>query len=286
MKKLVTACLMLSMVVGAIAVPLAKNIKKVNNLYYSYNNGTETAVLIPSQSMEDDYTYTMTGVITVPRSITIQFEGDKGTENVEYRVMEIAKQAMKDAYISGLQFEDKCPITVIREQGLYGISSVNGTLVMPDSLHLIEKEGIYVKSSMKATSYISELVLPASLDSLSLSSVVLNRVSRITFLGDVPPRCAVLPAAEGTAYNPWTSASAVTPNNIDIVVPAGAEKAYAACKGIGDYFTDLDKYKPVTPTDLTETTTVTAPRKMFHNGQVCIVRDGQYYSLLGVLIRK
>ncbi len=121
------------------------------------------------------------------------------------------------------------------------------------------------------------LTLPASLDSLALSAVVLPGIKYIEFLGAVPPRCAV--ATQGDAVNPWTSATEVTMPSVQVLVPEGAWSAYKAAAGIGDYFTC---FQGETPTGVTEQEHASAKAyKVMQNGQLVIIHNGVVYDAQG-----
>ena len=222
--------------------------------------------------------------------------GDEGSsqEDRTYKVTEIGENALKDAWAFTITFEKNSNLRVIRRRGLYGISC-SGAFVLPASLKTIEDEGLYVKSSSKAKQYISELVLPEGLESLAVSSIVLNKLQTLRFLGAVPPMCAT---AEGeTACNPFTAIGCATPEDVDVIVPDGSFDAYRQRSGIGDYFTVFTSYAPETPTGMEETleeqssspaddTTGSlqsgnTARKVMIGGKVLILRDGHSYNVLG-----
>ena len=255
---------------------------KDGGIWYLCNETTKEAVLVASKSADDGYVYT-DDALHIPATITVSggsYSGGGGSESSNvYAVTEIGEGALKDSWAFTITFDDKSNLRVIRKQGLYGIS-VSGTLTLPASLRVIEEEGLYVKSSAKAKDFISTLVLPAGLDSLGKSAIVLNKLQTLQFLGTTPPKCHYTESS-----NPWAGTDAATPDNITVTYPEGAYAAYNNRKGIGTYFTSFTG-PDETPTGLEErqeTERATAV-KVMRNGQVLIVREGRCYTAMGQLV--
>ncbi len=249
-------------------------------LYYLCDEGTLEAVLIASRDASMGYTYTQSA-LTVPATVTVSTgsigSGGGSESSRVYKVTEIGEAALKDAWAFTITFADNCNLRVIRRQGLYGIS-VSGTFAMPESLQMMEEEALYVKSPAKAKSFISTLILPASLDSLGKSAIVLNKLQTLQFLGTTPPKCHYTESS-----NPWMAEENATPDNITVTYPEGAYAAYNNCYGIGNYFTSFTG--PETPTGMENMQGAdrATTMKVMRNGQVLIVRDGRCYTLLGQL---
>ena len=260
--------------------------KDTQGLYYLCDDVAREAVLVACQDAEEGYVYTQDAIV-IPSTLTINNSsiGDEGSSQEDriYKVIEIGENALKDSWAFTITFSENSNIRVIRRRGLYGIGC-SGTFELPASLKAIEEEGLYVKSSAKAKQYISELVLPEGLESLAVSSIVLNRLQTLRFLGTVPPVCAT--ADDATAYNPWT-ATVATPADVELTVPEGSMDAYYYQAGIGDYFTAFTGYVPqTTPTGIVEVQSLPTdcPRKMSIRGQVLVVSDGHKYNILGTRI--
>lgn len=163
--------------------------KDTQGLYYYCDDATREAVLIACQDADAGYEYRQDAIV-IPATLTINSSsiGDEGSSQEDriYKVIEIGENALKDAWAFTITFSENSNISVIRRRGLYGIGC-SGTFELPASLKAIEEEGLYVKSSAKSKQYISELVLPEGLESLAVSSIVLNRLQTLRFLGTVPP---------------------------------------------------------------------------------------------------
>lgn len=255
----------------------------VDGLYYRCDKQTREAVVIACQNEETGNVYQEANIF-IPTTITVggaNYGGGSGTESENtYTVTEIGEQAFEGSWAQTFTFDKGSQVRIIRRRGLYGIKIK--TLDLPESLRVIEEEGLYIRSSQIAKSYIAMLVLPAGLDSLGLSSIVLNRLQKIRFLGMTPPKCAT---AEGDARNPWTAADNATPEDIAVEYPEGCRDIYKDCAGIGDYFTAFAESE--TPTGIEETlgartsSSAESVRKVMHNGRVVIIRGTRTYSLFG-----
>ena len=250
-------------------------------LYYLCDENTMEAVVIACRNAGEGYIYTQ-GTLTIPATVAVSGSslgsGGGSQSQQVYKVTEISEAALKDSWVQILSFAADSHVRVIRRQGLYGIKCT-GTLTLPASLRVIEEEGLYVKSKETSLSFISTLILPASLDSLGKSAIVLNKLQTLQFLGTTPPKCHYTESS-----NPWMAEENATPDNITVTYPEGAYAAYNNCYGIGNYFTSFTG--PETPTGIDEmqeedgATTM----KVMRNGQGLIVRDGRFYTMLGQLI--
>ena len=261
--------------------------KDASGLYFRCNSDTKQAVLISTQE-KNAKKYRMTNIV-VPATITVD-EGtisSGGTSQVEqvYTVTELDDDALKSATAYSITFEEPSSITTFGERALYDVW-VSGTLTLPSSLRLMKREALYVVVGKNAADFISKLVLPASLDSLCVSAIVLDRLEELEFKGATPPRCEVLRQAMG-AYNPWTAADACTDSEVKVTYPDGAFAAYQKCFGIGNYFAAFKSSDPETPTAVEETSreksdsSDAGAHKAIVNGRVMIIRGGRTYSLFG-----
>lgn len=256
----------------------------VDQLWYSCDPATREATVIACKNAQTDYVYEQANIY-IPATINVggaSFGGGSGSESENvYTVTEIGESAFEGSWAQTLTFDTESKVRVIRRRGLYGIGIK--TLVLPASLRVIEEQGLCIRSSQKAKSFISTLVLPAGLDSLGLGAVALNKLQKLRFLGMTPPKCAV---AEGEARNPWTTDGNATPADIAVEYPEGCKDVYKEHAGIGDYFTAFAE--PETPTGVEDTDAETLgarssspSTKTLLNGRVLIQRDGQTYTLLG-----
>ena len=254
----------------------------VDQLWYSCDPATREATVITCQNAKTGYVYEQANVF-VPATITVSgasMGGDSSSESENtYTVTEIGEGALEGAWAQTLAFGKGSQVRIIRRRGLYGLGIK--TLELPASLRVIEEEGLYIRSSQKTQSFIATLVLPAGLDSLGLSSIVLNRLQKLRFLGMTPPKCAT---AEGDARNPWTAADNATPEDITVEYPEGCRDLYKERAGIGDYFTAFAE--PETPTGVEDTDAETrssagAARKVMQGGRVTIIRGTRSYNLFG-----
>ena len=255
----------------------------VDQLWYSCDPATREATVITCQNAKTGYVYEQANVF-IPATITVggaNYGGGSGSESENvYTVTEIGESAFEGSWIQTLSFDPESKVRVIRRRGLYGVGIK--TLDLPASLRVIEEQGLYISSSKIAKSFISTLVLPAGLDSLGLSAIVLNKLQKLRFLGMTPPKCAI---AEGDARNPWTSAGVVTPADIVVEYPEGCKDIYKERAGIGDYFTVFSE--PETPTGVEEPDTSgirsssESARKVLQGGRVVIIRGTRSYNLFG-----
>lgn len=250
----------------------------VDQLWYSCDPATREATVIACRNAQTDYVYDQANIF-VPATITVggaSFGGGSGSESENvYTVTEIGESAFEGSWAQTLTFDTESKVRVIRRRGLYGIKIK--TLDLPASLRVIEEQGLCIRSSQIAKSFISTLVLPAGLDSLGLGAVALNKLQKLRFLGMTPPKCAV---AEGEARNPWTTADNATPADIAIEYPEGCKEAYKEHAGIGDYFTAFTE--PETPTGVEEMQDAnSSARKVLQGGRVLIICGTRSYNLFG-----
>ena len=228
-----------------------QTIQYLSGFYVNLDESTRTACILDAKATRGKYYQQDT--VTVPDAV---FHGGPGTgggqSGYTYRIMELGQRAFKGAQCKMLTFAMPSNVTVIGEEAL-------------DSLVNLSQD---------------TLTLPASLDSLALSSIVLPEIKCIEFLGAVPPRCAV--ATQGDAVNPWTSLQVVTSPATVVIVPTGSLTAYRAAEGIGDYFVDIREHGQI-PTDLPCSSLMSpaVPRKYLYRGQLVIENNGIRYTAEG-----
>ena len=282
----IIGCLLLA--ISAMSVSAESFVHKdASGLYFRCDPNTMTAALIATQQ-KNAKKYRMESIV-VPATVTVEqgtiSTGGTSQDEMVFTVTEVEANALKDATAYSITFAEPSSITTLGERALYNVW-VSGTLTLPSSLREIKREAIYVVVGKNAADYISQLVLPASLDSLCVSAIVLDRLEELVFTGTVPPRCEVLRQTTG-AYNPWTAADACTDANVKVTYPEEAYDAYQKCFGIGNYFAVFKMEDPETPTaaeqvmDGMKTSSVSTARKVIQNGRVTIIRGGRTYSLFG-----
>jgi len=233
---------------------VSSSLLRCDGLFYDCNITTLQAELAPSQTLKG--IYTVSGIV-IPATIKVSTGGGQtgGTGmaqgEVTYTVVCIGAQAFAGATATSIVFANPSNVATIKTLAFSNLPNLTG-----------------------------KLVLPASLQTLELSSIILPGLTEIEFLGSVPPDCELSDADNG-AYNPWTTLEASTSENITITVPEGAWEAYQDAPGIGDYFTCLRR----DPGPGTGCSDIQAdmPRvqKTMRNGRICILRDGTYYDLQG-----
>lgn len=232
---------------------VSSSLLRCDGLFYDCDIATMQAELVQSQTLKGIYTATE---IVIPASITVGTgDGQTGSGmeqgEVTYTVVCIGARAFAGATATSIVFATPSNVATIKTLAFSNLPNLTG-----------------------------KLVLPASLQTLELSSIILPGLTEIEFLGSVPPDCELSDADNG-AYNPWTTLEASTSEDITITVPEGAWEAYQDAPGIGDYFTCLRR----DPGPGTGCSDIQAdmPRvqKTMRNGRICILRDGTYYDLQG-----
>ena len=285
----IIGCLLLA--ISAMSVSAQSFVHKdASGLYFRCDPNTMTAALIATQQ-KNAKKYRMESIV-VPATVTVEqgtiSTGGTSQDEMVFTVTEVEANALKDATAYSITFAEPSSITTFGERALYNVW-VSGTLTLPSSLREIKREAIYVVVGKNAADYISRLVLPASLDSLCVSAIVLDRLEELVFTGTVPPRCEVLRQTTG-AYNPWTAADACTDADVKVTYPEEAYDAYQKCFGIGNYFAAFKTEDPETPTGIGETDVLSGARssspasnvrKVLQGGRVVIIRDNRAYNLFG-----
>ncbi|MBQ4508248.1 MAG: hypothetical protein II970_05075 [Paludibacteraceae bacterium] len=198
----------------------------LGHLYYRYNS-CANAIVAPRKSG----TYYKQLVIPA-NAVYVQStisDQDPLQGKTLLPVIEIDTAALVGATSPSLTFETPSNLRIIRKQGISSMPNIAGTLELPEGLELIETEG--VSNIGTETAPLTKLIVPSTIDSLSLSSVLLDRLTVIEFKGATPPRCAV-----SASLSPFSSTSLSTPAAVTVIVPDGSFDAYSDALGIGSYF--------------------------------------------------
>ena len=229
------------------------------HLYYRFNTCTSASVA-PRKSG----TYFKPLLIpasTVYEQTVISENSTPVTNKIFIPVVTIDTAALVGATSVSLAFETPSNLRVIRKQGISNMPGIAGTLELPEGLELIETEGVSALGSESAP--LTKLVIPASIDSLSLSSVLLDRLTAIEFRGATPPRCA----ASGS-LTPFNSVSLSTPADITVIVPEGSFDAYSDALGIGSYFNCFPKLLTVSSNGYG---TASADKPRYYAGETAVL---------------
>ena len=217
---------------------------------------------------------------TVPTQIgisglSISFDESGAGADYVFKVTALGKKALCKATVKNLVFTEPSNVCVFKEEALSQLSKLTGTLTLPSSLKVIEKKGIF-SGSTGGKMPVTKLVIPAGIDSLGMSSVVLNQVKEIEFLGPTPPKVY----DDGNGVLPWTiskTSAYNTPKDIKITYPQGADEAYKNAPGISTYFTQLQS-----GTAIENTKREASPAtKSLYKGMLIIKRNGVKYTTTG-----
>lgn len=210
---------------------------RAGSLYYS--------VKADSASVIADLTGGTYGTLTsveIPAAIdrttcTVE-EGKSVITRTGLPVVALGKKAFcNNKTIASVTFAAPSKIENIMPQAMQHMEGMTGTLELPEGLKFIATSGIY--SGVKGGQMpVKKLILPATLDSLDVISVILNELETLEFRGARAPKCRVRVTATQTQI-PWMIAPTntfPTPKDVEIILPEGAYDSYKAQAGIGDYF--------------------------------------------------
>ncbi len=207
-------------------------------LYCYYNTCTQKAIIVQRDVASKPY-YDIEELI-IPRTFSYKLAviGEQGSSDGlhVFDVVEIGAGALKNCTAKSISFNLPSNIEIIREGALSQMPNMTGDITLPDGLTLVENEGIY-------TGFTS-ITFPTTIDSLGVSSILLENVTTITFESAIPPHCGV----DGS-LTPWNKDGVETPRDAQIIIPDGSYNAYLNTPGIGDYFT---YFTGVQPTDISE----------------------------------
>lgn len=238
MKKLLSLCVVLCLSINTFSVPsqtLGYELR--DGLYFTIDDANNRAVVEKSQKTGFGGTppYSLT-TITVPSTVSYVITAmGTGSETTMYApVDEIGVDAFYNVTkCTSFTFGSPSNVKTINTRGMAEMSGLTGTLTLPASLKYIYEKGIY-SGDNGGKMPIKKLVIPAGIDSLGMSSLVLDKVEEIQFLGTTPPKIY----NDGTGVLPWTISATSehnTPKNIKITIPDGSYDAYNNVAGF-DYF--------------------------------------------------
>lgn len=259
-----------------VIVDAKKDTIEVDGLFYEMDNTKQTATLIPAQNSANKYEQDN---IVIPATVS---EGCR-----EYPVVSLAKAAFKQSPATSITFAESSNVVEIGMQCFQRATNIT-ELELPEGIKLIPVTAIHSDQDPATEPMaLEKLVLPASVDSLAMMSVVASNLTTIEFKGSVPPGCCHKYIAATDYYQvPWEinkTHKNFTPKECVIIVPKGALEAYQNAPGIGDYFTTIKEQE----TTAVENTAVQAKAVQKHivNGQLLIERDGKIYTVTGAQIR-
>lgn len=140
--------------------------------------------------------------------------------------------------IHSLTFATPSNVEDIQSMAMMQMEGLTGTLELPEGLKHIATSGIH--SGQKGGQMpVKKLILPSTLDTLDVISVILNELETLEFKGETAPKCQVRETTNPRQI-PWaihlTNNQFPTPANVGIVIPEGAYDSYKNQAGIGDYF--------------------------------------------------
>lgn len=246
-------------------------------LYYELNNLTHTATLIPAQNETGKYEQQS---VLVPAVVT---KGD-----AVYPVVALAKAAFRFSTVASIVFEENSNVREIGMQAFQRAINLK-ELELPEGIKLIPVTAIHSdQDPAKEAMSLEELVLPASVDSLAMMSIVASSLKSIEFKGVVPPGCCHKYIAASDYYQmPWIINNVhkhFTSQECMIIVPDGTLSIYQTAPGIGDYFTNIIEKKDV-PTALSFSVSKESTVKVIREGQLFIIRGDKMYNVAGQEVR-
>ena len=209
---------------------------RVGDLYYTIKDNKATVV--PNLANATD---TMSSVV-IPSTITavngVITDGKIEAVATEMPVVMLGRKAFFNANsITSLTFAEPSHIDTISMQAMQYMAGLTGTLELPEGLKFIATSGIH--SGLNGGQMpVKKLVLPSTLDSMNVISVVLNELETLEFKGEKAPKCQIRVTTTQTQI-PWMinpNNNFPTPKNVQIIIPEGSFDSYKSQAGIGDYF--------------------------------------------------
>ena len=256
-----------------------KDTIEADGLYFELNNLAQTASLIAAQNTNKKYEQES---IVIPVSVS--------KNEIVYPVVALARGAFKQSTAKSISFAAGSNVKEIGTQSFQRVINLK-ELELPEGIQLIPVTGIHSDQDPAVEPMaLEKVILPASVDSLAMMSVVASGLKSIEFKGAVPPGCCHKYIAATDYYQvPW-QINAVhknfTSKECQIIVPDGALAAYKAAPGIGDYFTNIIEKKDVpTAIDQLSNDQKQMTSKVVRNGQILILRDGKTFTLTGQEVR-
>lgn len=211
---------------------------RAGNLYYTIEK--DTAIVMPDITGNS---YKNEESVVIPASISKTVctitDGKAAITATEIPVTELGKGAFRgNTSIHSLTFATPSKIENIQSMAMMYMEGLTGTLELPEGLKHIATSGIH--SGLKGGQMpVKKLIMPSTLDSLDVISVILNELETLEFRGETAPKCQVkdLPSQRQI---PWainlTANKFPTPANVEIIIPEGTYDSYKNQAGIGDYF--------------------------------------------------
>lgn len=209
---------------------------RVGNLYYTIHND--------SASVMSDLTgnkYGTLASVVVPAQIAKTICTTDATATVGQKqmpVVALGRAAFRNnTTIQSVSFAAPSHIQTLGMQSMQNMEGMTGTLELPEGLKLIDMTAIY-SDAKGGKMPVKKLILPSTLDSLSVMSVVLNELETLEFRGVVAPKCQINVKTTQTQI-PWVvnmTNNFPTPKNVQIIIPDGSYDSYKNQAGIGDYF--------------------------------------------------
>lgn len=211
---------------------------RVGSLYYTIKDGDASVM---ADLTGNNYGTLAAAFVpdTIAKTVCVINSGKAAISQEEMPVVALGRAAFKsNKSIHSVTFAAPSNITEVQSMAMMYMEGMTGTLELPEGLRYIATSGIH--SGLNGGQMpVKKLILPSTLDSLSVISVVLNELDTLEFRGEVAPKCQVRITSTQRQI-PWainlTSNKFPTPADVHIILPDGAYDSYKAQAGIGDYF--------------------------------------------------
>lgn len=218
---------------------------RAGNLFYivTYTENDTTAAV--TVNLTDKIYQLETVVIPATISKTVcaipaEANGKASITQFDIPVTALGRKAfMNDSITTSFTFATPSNVVEIASQAMQYMAGLTGTLELPEGLKHISISGIH--SGLNGGQMpVKKLILPSTLDSLDVISVILDELETLEFRGIVPPHCQTRETKTYTQM-PWlinepSKNQHPTPTDVEIIIPEGSFEAYKAQTGIGDYF--------------------------------------------------
>lgn len=218
---------------------------RAGDLFYIITNTEKDTTAVVTTNLADKIYRLETIVIPTTISKTVcaiptEANGKVSITKLDIPVTALGRKAfMNDSITTSLTFATPSNITEIAPQAMQYMSQLIGTLELPEGLKHISTSSIH--SGLNGGQMpVKKLILPSTLDSLDVISVILDELETLEFRGIVPPHCQTRETKTYTQM-PWlinepSKNQHPTPTSVEIIIPEGSFEAYKAQTGIGDYF--------------------------------------------------